>query len=128
MIQVKPIPLTTALLNSSNSVPISALAAPASGYINNILGMSNNYTHGTISFSDIGTMHLVTDDPGNSPILNDTYISLLAQNAKYQTTKELATQVIFSTVGEMLLKADSDGILGDGSTIYYLIFETKLLV
>lgn len=128
MIQVKPIALTTAQLNNSNTTPISALASPAAGFINNIIGLSANYTFNTTPFNDIGNMHLVTDDAGSSAILNDIYIGLLNQSAKYQTTKELPAQVIFSTVGEILLKADTDGVAGDGSMIYYLIYETKALV
>lgn len=135
MIQVKKTTVTSSQILNIMTTPIIVLAAPASGYANNILGISMDmvysgtaYTGSTAAFmkffSESGstasatTFNVVWQDPFKMYTANN--------NIKQGVGKNIAGSV-FTTIGSLYMGNSAAPALGNSNIDIYVVYEKKLI-
>lgn len=124
MIKVKKKTLTPAQVIACFTVPIIVLDAPASNYVNNILGISHELTFNTAAYT--GATHLYYDliRPGVTIIAADSILTA-GGDVCYPASKALSTsQLPTSTTNDLFVTTNAQAATGDSDVILYIIYET----
>ena len=126
-IKVKKVTVTSAELLAINATPKEMLAAPAAGYVNNILAITHNLDFVSAAYAAFTVLYYYTfgipsstnqfaQDSNSLANVVDAEMPLIKRNSTLGTT---ATALMLSALG--------DPTTGDSDLIAYIVYETKLI-
>lgn len=113
--------LSPAQVYGLHATPKVVLPAPPLGFVNNILGVSDNMVF--VSASYTGATKLVYGSSDGSSVFQDENILEATGNYNLPALKTNATQVIFSTSEDFYVTTDSVAAAGDSTINFYIIYE-----
>lgn len=100
---------------------VVALPAPPAGFINHILGVSNDMDYGTAPY--IGATNLIYESEEGTDIFTDATTLPATADKQVPALKAQATQGLFSTTKALYIKANAVGSVGDSTVNSYITYE-----
>lgn len=116
--QVILVPATIFTLSATRVV---ALPAPPVGFINHILGVSNDTDYGTAPYT--GATTLIYESAEGTNIFTDAATLPATADKQVPALKSQATQGLFSTTKALYVTADGVGANGDSTVNSFITYE-----
>lgn len=121
MIQVKQVTLSPTIILALYATPVVALAAPPSGFVNNILGISHDMTYVSAAYATATKFKYGVSD--GTDVYEELNCLPATANVNLPTVKKLSTQSVFSTTKDFYVTTDAAAITGDSTINAYIIYE-----
>lgn len=129
MIQVKKITLTPTLLNNAVTgiftIPLAVLDAPASGYVNSILGLSHDMVFVSAAYGTAST--IIYRTVSGVTIFSDAQVLANASDFNKSVLKTAASMSIFTTTRALYVTTNAQADTGNSDIVVYIVYETKVL-
>jgi len=126
-IQVKKITVSSAELLAILTTPKLMLAAPASGYVNNIIAMTHFLDYNSATYVSANPLKYYTTTNTNGIIASDTNIFKSTSDAENIVYNAFANTGIMSTERALYLSCANNPTVGDSPLYVYIIYEVKLM-
>lgn len=126
-IRVKKITYTPADIFAMNGTPQNVLAAPAAGYVNNILAISHDMVFNSAAYTGATDLIYGYDATLGTGLFYDTVSLAALADTVIPCGKITATNPIFTTSRDFYITTNGPAATGDSDIIAYVVYETKLL-
>lgn len=127
-IRVKKITYAPADVYAMGAAPQKVLDAPASGYVNNILGVSHDMTYATTQYVVATELRYGNTNNNATRVFVDAVVLGSAFNCNLPAVQQTTpARVPFSTTKDFYVTTNGNAILGDSPIDAYIIYEEKLL-
>jgi hypothetical protein len=136
MIQVKKTTVTSSQILNIMTTPIIVLAAPASGYANNILGVSMDMTYSGTAYTGSTSAYMKFFSESGSTttattlniVWQDVFkLYTVNNNIKQAIAKANGTAGVFTTIAPLYMGNSAAPALGNSNIDIYVVYEKKLI-
>ena len=134
MIQVKKTTVTSSQILNIMTTPITLLAAPASGYANNILGISMDMTYAGIAYTGSTSAFMKFFSESGTTASATTFNIIWQDVFKLYTVNNNIKQIIpksitgvFTTIGALYVSNSANPGLGNSDIDFFVVYEKKII-
>ncbi len=125
-IQVKKVTFTPAAVYLLNAVPAIALAAPAAGFVNNILGITEKLVFNSFAYAGATQVYFYPAGGVDSPTFIDSNSLVTVSDEYFPVSKSSDLNTVLSTDAALMITTDAVASVGDSDLVYFIIYETIL--
>jgi len=126
-IRTKHRTLTVAEIYALYNTNLIALAAPAAGYVNRILGVTHKVVFGGSEYVDAINIYYGETSGGASSVFYDDFSTANSDDHNRPLERSATMSPIFSTVNDFVISASALTTLGNSLIQSYITYETVLL-
>jgi len=124
MIQVAKTSLTAAQIKALFGTPITLLAAPASGDVNNIIGITEDFTYVAPAYGTTAKLRYGYNVSLNASFAQSANNVLFSGGSSIMPAQKTSALTPFSTNAAFKVDVGINPIAGNGTMNIYVIYET----
>jgi len=124
-IRVKAITYSAADIIAMYNTPQVALAAPASGYINKILGITHWTDYNSAAYTGASIIWYGKPAAFTPNVLYESTTLPATVNESIALSRNPAAATIYSTIEDLYVTTDAQAAAGNSPIIAYIVYEEK---
>lgn len=126
-ISVKKITVSSAELLAIMTTPKTMLAAPAIGYVNNIIAITHFLDYNSTTYVSVNPLKYYTTTNANSVGYSDGTIFKSTSDAENMIFNSLQSTSILTTEKDLIMSCANNPTVGNSPLYIYIVYETKLM-
>ncbi len=127
-ISVHSLTLSSAQVKLLTSTPQTLLAAPASGYVNCIVGVTVKLNWNSIGYAGASTIKFYPGTSTNFPVFQDLTAFIATANAELPVEGLVSLGKVYCTEQALKITADVNPTLGNSTMTFYVIYEVRAII